>query len=611
MFHALEKHRTPAQILLGLIGLSFMSFGLISFQSRPNDAYIVQIGEQVITRMQLEQAIRNTEASGGQADRQAVFQTLMQQAYLLEGAKKLGISVSDEQIKQFIVDMPDFHTNGQFDANKFQQFLEHNYANEQAFMDEWRVRLTTMAMQRLLVSNVSSDSQATQILNATLSPRTVRSAAIDPQAFVAQVKISDEELKKFYEANQKNYALQQGIKYEYMVLSPKDLAAKQIVSNEEIQQAFNEMQGSLKAKRTIAHILINAPKSADADTRAKAKAEAEKILAEVKAKPEQFAELAKKYSQDVGSANNGGMLGEFAQDGRLGSQSLEDAAFALKEGEISDVVESDAGYHIARVTDINTPDFEGQKEEIRQRLQERKAQAEYAKLVEQASELAFETPDKLQPAAEKSGVELQKQEEWLTRANASSLNVPQQVVDALFGNEVFTKKHNSEAISVNGVTWFVRATETRNESIEPFEQVKARVQEDFVRSESIRLARTHAETMLKDLQAGKAVSLTWSAPEEVLPLEFRQHAPQAAYEALMKAMPRDGKSAYTLVDMPNMPVLTEVSAIKTVADDKQQLAMAHESLSALKGDALAQAYIAILQKEIPTKQGAEKVSDSE
>ena len=90
MFHIIDKYRIPAQIVLGLIGISFMAFGVSSFQVTPDNNYIVQIGDERITRYQLDQAMQNTEASGAMADRQAVFNTLMQQAYLLEGAKKMG-----------------------------------------------------------------------------------------------------------------------------------------------------------------------------------------------------------------------------------------------------------------------------------------------------------------------------------------------------------------------------------------------------------------------------------------------------------------------------------------------------------------------------------------
>ena len=116
MFHSVNKFRTPVTILLGLIAVSFVGYGFVAFQGASSDNYIVKVGDQTITRYALDQAVQNTEAAGGQANREAVFQTLLQRAYLMEGAKQLGIVVSDEQIKQIVVDTPQFQdSNGKYD----------------------------------------------------------------------------------------------------------------------------------------------------------------------------------------------------------------------------------------------------------------------------------------------------------------------------------------------------------------------------------------------------------------------------------------------------------------------------------------------------------------
>ncbi|WII92927.1 SurA N-terminal domain-containing protein [Kingella negevensis] len=612
MFHTIEKHRNLAQVIMGLIGISFMAFGVAGYQTAADNNFIVKIGDEPITRFDLDNAVRNVEASGGQADRNAVFKSLVQRAYLLEGAKQMGIVISDDQIKQIVVDTPQFHgADGKFDPTLFQQYLENIHLTEKAFMEEQRRNMQTMTVLRMLNNNVAADSQAMQILRATIAPRTIRTSEVNLAQFVSQVKISDAELKKFYEANKKNYLQQQGVKFEYVTLSSKDLAAKQSVTDEEVKKAFDENQSSLKAKRTIAHILIAAPKSADAATRAKAKEQAEKVAAEAKANPAQFAELAKKYSQDVGSAANGGELGSFAQDGSVGSKAVEDAAFALEKGAVSGVVESDYGYHIVRVTDIAGADFESQKETLRQSLQEKKAQAALNALRENFAQEAFNSPGALKPAADKLGVTLNTQSEWLTKVNADSLKVPKPVVDALFSDEVFAKKHNSEAINVNGVIWFVRATETRPESTLPFEQVKAQVQDEFVKSESMRLAKEYAAKLVADLQAGKSLTMAWSPAQEVVPTQARATLPENVYAALMKANPKGGKAAYIVAEMLNTPSIVEVQTIKTPENNPEALASAKQVLAQMQGDALVEDYVQMLQKSIPTKQGAEQVSDGE
>ena len=592
MFHSVNKFRTPVTILLSLIAVSFMGYGFVSLQGISRDNYIVKVGDQIITRYALDQAVQNTEAAGEPASREAVFQTLLQRAYLLEGAKQLGIVVSDEQIKQIVVDNPQFHdTSGKFDPKLFQAYLTNTRQSEESFMQAQRENLSVAALLQTLNSNAVSDFQAQQVINAVLAPRSTRAYVLNPQAFADKVKTDDAALKKYYEANKKDYLLPQGAKFEYIVLSPKDIAGKQSVSDAEIEAAYNASKGSLKPKRRVSHILIEAPKSADAATREKARAEAEKIAAEAKAHPEQFAEIAKRASQD----------------GKIGSKALEDAAFALNKGEVSGVVESDFGYHVLRVTDIADVSLAAQKDSIRSSLQAKKAQQEYNKQREALSEAVFSARDKLQPAAQQFGLTVQTQNEWTTRANAGSLKIPAAVVDALLASDVFGKKLNSAAINVDGETWFVRPTETRTESTETFEQAKPRVAERFKLAESRRLALEHAKNLQKELAAGNNPAVAWSTVEQVVPLQVRANLSDDAYFAFMQAIPKNGKPAYAVLDMPAAPQLVEVQSIQTVGNP-QALANAKQTLAQEMGENMIQNYIESLAASIKTQQGIEKVS---
>ncbi len=609
MFHSVNKFRTPVTILLSLITVSFVGYGFVSLQavSRDNN-YIVKVGDQIISRHALDQAVQNTEAAGEQASREAVFQTLLQRAYLMEGAKQLGIVVSDEQIKQMVVDTPLFHdSNGKFNAKLFQDYLTNTRQSEETFMQTQRENLTVASLLQSLNSNAVSDFQAQQVINAAFAPRATRAYVLNPQAFADKVKVDDAALKKYYEANKKDFLLPQGAKFEYIVLSPKNIASQQSVSDAEIEAAYNASKGSLKPTRRVSHILIEAPKSSDATTREKARAEAEKIAAEAKAHPEQFAEIAKRSSQDVGSAANGGDLGEIAQDGKVGSKALEDAAFALNKGEVSGVVESDFGYHILRVTDIADVSLDAQKDSIRSSLQAKKAQQEYNKQREALSEAVFSARDKLQPAAQKFGLTVQTQNEWATKANAGSLKIPAAVVEALLAGDVFSKKLNSAAINVDGETWFVRPTETRAESTETFEQAKSRVEERFKLAESRRLALEHAKNLQKELAAGNNPAIAWSPVEQVAPLQVRPVLSDDAYLAFMQAVPKNGKPAYTVLDMPAAPQLVEVQSIQTI-NSPEALANAKRQLAQEMGENLIQSYIESLAATVTTQQGIEKIS---
>ena len=214
MFHAIEKYRTLSQVLLGIIGVSFVGFGIASFEIVRDNRYIVKIGDQVINRAALDEAVRNSQASGGSASREEVFQTLVQRAYLMEGAKALGIAVSDTQIKQGIVDAPIFHDEqGKFSPERFQTYLQNNHLSESAFMQMERERLTLVSLLQMLNSNVVTSGQAERYIQTRMAERVIRTSVFNPENYAAQVKAGDAELQKYYDAHKSNYAVAPGVKY--------------------------------------------------------------------------------------------------------------------------------------------------------------------------------------------------------------------------------------------------------------------------------------------------------------------------------------------------------------------------------------------------------------
>lgn len=605
MFHAIEKFRRPAQVLLGLIAVSFVGFGLVGFQLSNNKDYIVRVGNQVITRNDLDRAVENMAQAGGAPSREAVFQTLLDQAYLMEGAQRLGIVIDDKQIKQSIVDNPMFHdASGKFDSALFQGFIQRTYGSEEAFMREERQRLTVLSLLNTLGRGVSSDTQAVQLMNAQLAPRLLRSVPVVADAFASKVVINDAALQKYYEAHKKDYVLPSAVKFEYVLLSPENLIARQTVSDEEIKQAL-EQSKNINKKRRVAHILFEA---SDKAAREQAKVQAEKVAAQLKATPEKFAQLAKQYSQDSTSKDAGGDLGEFSQNGALGSAKLEEAVFALKSGEISGVVESEFGFHILRVSDAGANDLASQKDALIAKVKEKKAQAAYNKLREDFADESFNQAEALKPAADKFGLTVQTHTDWATRQSG---DVPAAVLEVLFSNEMMTKKHNSDAIVVQGKTWFVRVLEARPEAAQAFDVVKTQVKTDFVASESRRLAKEEAEKMLKRLQAGENVQLAWSAVQETYPQQIRALLAPQAYSQLMSAVPKQGHSAFVLLDVEPALQLVEVQKIQTLDGDKQLLQQAKQFVVQNSSNNLIEAFIDGMRSQIKTKQGAQTINNEE
>lgn len=609
MFAAMEKYRTLAQVLLGAVGLSFVGFGFVGLEGLGGKNYIAKIGDEVITRNDLDRAMRG-EAN---ADREQVFQRLLSQAYLFEGAKQLGIVISDEQIKQDIVDTPQFHNaQNQFDPQLFQNFLQSSGLSEQQFMDERRRELTFSALLATLNANISSDQQVQAFINQQLSPRMVRRAGLSVEDFASKVKVSDAELQKFYHANQGSYTLPQAVQFEYLRLTPQDLMKKQSVSEEEIQQELAQIGSAQQPKRSVAHIMIEVPSGASAEQKAKAKAQAEDIAQQAKANPKNFAQLAAQYSQDSGSKQKGGVLGSFSQNGdlkRMGGEAFEKTAFSLSEGGVSGVVESPSGFHILQVTQIEKIDSVAQKNTAENNVRNKKAQQAFVNMRDTMSELALNHPNELNTAAQALGLKVEKQETWFSRPEMVAQQLPTPVIEALFGEEVFNKKQVSEVIVVNGEAWLVRATQTRKEQLQDFASIKSKISEDYIRSESIRLANEYAKHTLQKLQAGEAVPLAWSTVETVIPSDLRTKLSPAAYQSFMQAMPKNGKAAYAIVEIAGRPELIEVQKLENLAGDQGFVSQVREFVTMAQRDALLESYLGKLRQSIPMKQGHETVRD--
>ncbi|UOO83129.1 SurA N-terminal domain-containing protein [Uruburuella testudinis] len=613
MFASVEKYSGPAKVLLGLIALTFVGFG-VSTVAAPGSDYIVKVGDQKVSQQALNQAVQNAQAAGGNESRDAIFNALLQRALLTEGAKQMGVSVSQQQLKQIIVDDPSFHdASGKFSQDLLNQYLSQRHLSEDQFVAEIREQFALQNMMNLVQNGtLVSDAQARQLVNLMQSQRTIRTVTFSPEAFAAQVKTDDAALKGYYEAHQKDYTIPQAVKLEYVALNAQNLAAAQPVSEQELRTAFEQESAAAQPKREIAHILFPVAQDASDAERNQAKVEAEKVLAQVKADPSKFAALAKQYSKDPGSADNGGNIGYMAKDGGLGKE-FEDAAFSLDKGAISDVVQTAYGYHIITILNIqNQPVFEQEKPRLEAELKQKKAAAEFAKAKEQLAEAAFNHPEGLSEVAKITGLKLESPPDWLTRENGQAAGMPEDLLNAVFSDDVLKKKHNSEPVTVNENTvWVVRAKEVREESTESFDKAKDAVRVAYLRSEAAKLAETKAQQALVDLNSGEKPALAWSPVSELTAEQARQSMPPEAYSALLKARPAAGKPAYVLLEGLPAPVLMEVQAVKAPQNAEAQLPQAKLLLAQNQANNVFDSLLANLQKTVKQKQGAQKISDSE
>ena len=600
MFSAVEKYNGPAKIMLGLIALTFIGFGA-STVAAPGSDYIVKVGDEKISTQNVQSAVREE----GLESNQDALTVLTDRAYLYEGARAMGINVSLEQLKQVIMDDKGFQDeNGRFNEQKFRNFLAQSGMTEDQLIEKLRHQFELQNVANLAANgNIVSSQQLERIAKLMQAEREIRTAVVDPRNFAAGVKVDDAALKAYYDKDKSKYLIPKAVKFEYIELSAKTLADRQTVSEEEVKKAFAEQQSSAQPKQEVSHIMFAL---AQGDDKAKIKAEAEKVLAEAKAAPDNFASLAQKYSQDTATAQSGGALGVVDKSSAL-PEEFKAAIAKLNKGDIA-LVESTAGFHIVRITNTQNPQsFDEAKASLEAELKQKKAQQALAQMRQTLSQTTFDFPDSLKTAAEKTGLPIQSHNEWLSRQNAVQQNIPAEWLEVLFSDEVFKKKHNSDVITVGDTSWVLRATETREESTPAFEQVKEQVRTAYVNSESAKAAMEQAKKLLAELQKGGKPELAWSEKETLSASDARLRLSPQALAALAKAHPTDGKPAYALLEGQPAPLLVEVLSSKVQKADADESKKLKNELAQRTGLGMYTGLLTYLKTNIPLKQGAQKL----
>jgi peptidyl-prolyl cis-trans isomerase D len=328
------------------------------------------------------------------------------------------------------------------------------------------------------------------------------------------------EAQAYYEANEAQFTLPEKVRVEYLVLSLDGIEKQVKVSPDEVKQYFEERSKQFEApeERRARHILITTPPGASAEQKDKARARAADLLAQAQKAPKSFAELARKHSEDPGSAAEGGELGFFPR-GRMVKQ-FDDAVFGMKQGEIVGPIETQYGYHVIMLEEIKAsagPRFETVAKEVEAELTRAQANRRFAEEAETFSNVVYEQPDSLQPAAEQFKLALQKSG-WIAREGGADdpLLGNEKFLKALFTDDVIKDRRNTEAVEVApNMIVSARVIEHEPAKQRSFEDVAAQIVGHLEQEKAARLAREEGEARLAKLKQGEAVAVSWSAAQMV------------------------------------------------------------------------------------------------
>ena len=532
MFDFVRNH---SRLMLGLIVLliipSFVFFGIEGY-SRFNDeatANAAKVDGRGISRAEWEAAHqRQIERMRQQMPgvdvklfdtpemKRQTLDALVQDAVLRNAALKLHLAPGNDRLDRLFKSDPSMAGLRNPDGSVNRDLLAAQGMSSEVFAERLR---QDYAVQQVLggVRNTGfvAPAAAAVAMDALLQRREIQFERFDPAAYMAKVNPTDADLAAYHQANQQRFTAPERATIEYVVL---DLAAigKDIPLPEaEVRKYYDENIARYTAaeERRASHILIKADKDMPSADRAKAKARAEAILAEVRKTPGSFAEVARKQSEDTGSAGQGGDLDFFGRGAMV--KPFEDAVFAMKTGEISNLVESDFGYHVIQLTAVRGGEkkpFDQVRAEIEAEVRRTLAQKKYVEAAEQFTEIVYQQYDSLQPAVDK--LKLEKRTATVTRTPAPGTTGPlasEKLLAAVFGNEAVKNKRNTDAIE----TGPNQMTSARIVTHEPartlaLDEVKDRVRAAVVAEQAAALARKDGEARLDALRKGEG-SLPGSA----------------------------------------------------------------------------------------------------
>ncbi|QDL54080.1 SurA N-terminal domain-containing protein [Rhodoferax aquaticus] len=515
MFDFVRKHTKVMMFLMFLLIIpAFVLVGVDGFKSlNGGGAAVAKVGSTSITQGDWDAAHKNEisriTASMPNIDvkllespeaRYATLERLIRERVLAEAVKSEHLNTSDARLARELQQNPAIASlrkaDGSLDIERYRQLAASQGLTPAGFEAQMRQNLSLRQVESAIVGTaLPSPVLADIALNAFFENRDVQIARFTPSDFASKVVASDADLEAYYTANAGLFQAAETANVEYLVLDV-DAIKKTISVNEADLKTYYEQNVarlSAKEERRASHILINAPKEMASADRQKAKERALEILAAVRKAPDTFAEQAKKNSQDQGSAAAGGDLDYFARGAMV--KPFEDAAFAMKKGDISDVVESDFGFHIIKLTDIKTPkqrSYEELRPGLEAELKAKQAQAKFAELADLFTNGVYEQADSLKPIAERLKLEIKTATGVKRTAapDATGVLANPKLLAALFNPDALEKKHNTEALEI-AVNQLVSARVTQYSPARtlPFADVRASVKERFVAAKSTEMAK--------------------------------------------------------------------------------------------------------------------------
>lgn len=473
MFDFVRKHTKVMMFLMFLLIIpAFVLVGVDGFKRINGDGpSVAKVGGHNISQTEWDAAhkfeVDRIRANQPNLDaklldspqaRYATLEKLVRDRVMSEAVKSLRMSTTDARLARELQQDPTIASlrkaDGSMDMDRYRQLAASQGLSPEGFEAQVRSDLSLRQLENGIAGSAFATTALADVsLNAFFERRDVQLARFNSNDYASKVNPTAAEIEAFYQSNAALFQAPEVASVEYVVLD-LDTIKKSISLNESDVRSYYEQNVSRLSgneERRASHILLNAGKSVTAAERLKVKESAQALLVQVRKAPDSFADVARKNSQDTGSAPNGGDLDFFGRGAMV--KPFEDAAFSMKKGQISELIETDFGYHIIKLTDIKAPkqkSFEELRVSIEADLKTQQAQRKYAEVAEVFTNGVYEQSDSLKPIAEKLKLEIRTADKLQRKPMSGQTGIlaNPKLLAAIFNADSLEKKHNTEAVEI-------------------------------------------------------------------------------------------------------------------------------------------------------------------
>ncbi|RZU00208.1 peptidyl-prolyl cis-trans isomerase D [Advenella incenata] len=595
----LESFRTHKRLLLVVLFVlvvpSFVFLGVADYQSfTNNDVKLASVRKNDITQAQFDQSWRerlnqlreqngsnfNINAVDTPANRQAWLDQLVDNQVLQQEMLDQHFNATDNMVRQAIASTPDFQDNGKYSFQKYSQFLAERNIRDVDYEQYVRQSLAFAQLLEPVASTVSIPVQTAALLQTAMTQeRTVRLKTFEAAAYEQSVQVSDQEVADWYEKNKQSLQVPAYVNVDYVVLN-QDAALKTVgeISDADIESYYkaNIAKYTKKERRQINHIQIQIPAGADEAAQKAAQDKAIEVAEKARQNPDSFAELAKTYSDDAGSKNQGGSLGTLAK-GDIAP--LDDAAFGPQAPGITDPVKIDNAWHVLQIANIEPGQVEPLaqlKESLKKEIALQQASEKFADLSTKLTQLSSTERDSLQPLADALALEIRH----VSGVSQTALLPKEQVGDnaaiggkdaayfesgrvreTLFSDEVLKQKKNSGVIEISpSELMVVRVAKDVPAAVPALDDVRETVLNRIRDEKGKQQAGEDGVAELAMLKEKGPGELTGFGKETTISRLTQSQLPPAMLNAIMSA-PADNLPAFVGFELPNGYAIAQIEKV--------------------------------------------------